>query len=59
MATPVKSEREYQQDRCSHVLKAVDPEIAKYLHENGQRDYKYQCVKCGRFLKNLNGVLTR
>lgn len=57
MAAPVKSEDEHRQEECSHVLKFIDAATAKMLHEEGQRDYKYQCVKCNRILKNLNGVL--
>lgn len=59
MALPVKCEAEYKQDRCSHVLKPIDAEDAKRLNEGEQRKYKYCCVKCGKYLKNLNGILMR
>jgi hypothetical protein len=57
MGMPVKTEAEHRQDRCPHLLKTIDADTQQALREFGERDYKYQCVKCGRFLKNLNGVL--
>ncbi len=55
--TAVKCEAELRQDRCPHVLKYIDAETAAQLRTPGQRDYKYYCLKCGRYLKTKNGVL--
>lgn len=57
MGTAVRCEAELRQDQCSHRLVIMSDADKARLAERGQRDYKYQCVKCGRCLKNLNGVL--
>lgn len=57
MAMPVKTEAEHRQDQCLHLLKPISDEGKRQLHEDGKRDYEYECVLCGRPLKNLNGTL--
>lgn len=57
MAMPVKSEHEHRQDRCSHVLEPISEADKKDLHTEGERDYKYRCIKCGKYLKQLSGTL--
>lgn len=55
----VKSEREYEQDRCLHILEPISNEDAGNVNEPNERPYKYHCIKCGRWLKNRNGILTK
>lgn len=57
MGLAVKSEGEHRQDRCLHLLERISEDDRKDLHEDGKQDYKYRCVKCGRYLRRLNGVL--
>ena len=57
MALAVRCEAELRQDRCLHVLEGISEEDRQCLHTDGERDYKYHCVKCGAWLKNANGVL--
>lgn len=56
MGLAVKCEAEYRQDECMHVLEPISDKDRVNLHTDGERDYKYHCVKCGRCLKNLNGI---
>ena len=49
MSLSVKSEGEYRQDKCLHLLEAVDP-----AKEHG---FRWHCVKCGRWMYRKNGVV--
>lgn len=49
MGVGVKSEGEYRQDRCLHVLEQLDPK-----KEDG---FKYRCIKCDKYMKRKNGVV--
>ena len=51
----LKRQNEHRQDRCLHLLEPIDAKIAR-VHENGQRECRYRCVKCGRHLKNKVGT---
>jgi phage-related protein len=53
MSLAVKCEAEYRQDDCSHVLELADDEAKRLI----SKKIKYRCVKCGKYLKNLIGVL--
>jgi hypothetical protein len=59
MVLPVKCEAEHRQDRCAHVLEPIDSRADSDLNEGEKRKYKYRCVKCGKYLKNINGILAR
>lgn len=57
MALPVKTEHEHRQDKCLHLLKILDDKTRRLAHTDGERDFKYECVRCGKLLKIRNGVL--
>lgn len=57
MAMPVITEAEHRQFACLHLLEHISEDDIKRMHVDGERDYKFRCVKCGKFLKNINGVV--
>lgn len=51
MSQGVKSIHEYTQDKCEHRVEQLDP--AK------EAGYRYRCVKCGKHMIKLNGIVVK
>lgn len=57
MGLPVITEAEHREFACLHLLERISEEDKRRCHIDGERDYKFRCTKCGKFLKNINGVV--